>query len=174
MLIKFIKETHFRLNSIKVNKRITRSFVTYKNFWIYALGPVSKLFYKTQFDWFIMMSSIISLVHLKNYQISSHVITKMVDNFLNDPMKFLMTSLWTNQNALYGIIWRQSLSVNHCSKLRHNSPEKCPILSRPIFRSRARIGDSNGVYFVYIYVKLHKIHLFHFYGVITELDKMLK
>ena len=74
-----------------------------------SLGTVSELFYIKHYDWFIMISSRISLVYLKNYQISSHIITKMVEIFSNEPMKFLMTSLWTNQNALCRIIWRQSL-----------------------------------------------------------------
>ena len=81
-----------------------------------VLGMVSKLFYIKHFDWFIMMSSRILLVHLENYQISGHIIIKMVDNSLNKPMKFLMTSLRTNQNTLYRIIWRRSLMMYILSK----------------------------------------------------------
>ena len=57
-----------------------------------------------------MMSSRILLVYLKNLDIKPH--NKMVDSFLNEPMKFLMTSLLTNQNTLYRIIWRRSLSLD--------------------------------------------------------------
>ena len=57
-----------------------------------------------------MMSSRISLVYSKNYPPSLLLCGLISDNFPNEPIKFLMTSLWTNQSALYRIIWRPSLT----------------------------------------------------------------
>ena len=75
------------------------------------LGTVSKLFYIKHYDWIIMMSSKISLVHLKNCLPSWTSCGFLFDNFSNELMTFLMTSLWTNQNALHRIIWRRSFNM---------------------------------------------------------------